>query len=484
MTDPNRTRLLAIVVFAVSMAILAVTSGAPVPSAGNSSLSSPSLSIQGPTLTTQLTVDTRVVVGHYGTRFSGVDLAPTQLLGTSLTQLLTATGIHYVRWPSGKLNDEYDIVTNVIHNPNGTTTPGRTDGQAFVSWCKENGCRAILGVPAETNDSSYAAEEVTYVEQTLHFHPAYWEIGNEPGLWTHYGVPWSQWTTSQNSGITPENFARLVQRIAAAIHSVDPAARIIGLPGTGIGAYGENEWIYDTVKLNGPNLSAVAIHIYPAGHLDGATGNLTDFDQSLLAKGAPDERVPLDRAAITSACPTCHIALIATEYNAASVGAIGDSGTYGEFMEGFDEVPYMASEVAQGLSQNMSNLEIYNFESGFPGALVGPTGAVRPVYYLYSQVLPHLDKRAVATNFSGSLGEFFGIVSTNGTSSMTLLLANANPTANVKVDLLNSGLPLTGGGNAWRFTSAMTEPITWSWSGDTTGYWVVPAESVLLIEVR
>ena len=435
------------------------------------------------TLTTQLSISPTTVIGHAGANFWGVNMAPTQLLGPTQTQQLAPTGISYIRWPSAKLNDQYDITTNLIHNDNGTTTLGRTTPSEFVSWCQSVHCHAILGIPGEINSPTQAAQEVLYVEQVLGFHPAYWEIGNEPGLWTHYDVPWSHWNTGQSFGINASGYAQLVQRYIGAIHGVDPTAPVIGLPGTGIGAYGENEWIFDTVQLNGPNLSAVAIHVYPAGHLTGLTGNLSDFDQSLLSKGSLDSRVPLDKAAIVSACPTCRIQLFATEFNAASVGAINDTGTYGQFMQGFYEVPYVAAEVAQGLLQNVRDMDFYNLEGGFPGALFDHNESARPVYYLFTMMLRHLEPNAVQTTFSGSLGEFYGVASVSGSTSMTLLVANANPSTTIKFGLGGSGFYLEEPGTAWTFTSGMTEPSATTWSGSAPLHWTVPAESVLVINV-
>jgi hypothetical protein len=468
---------------APAQAVVPATSVAP-----PSPTSAQTNSTAGPAPSTAVTITTHVsisktVIGHDTGEFSGVDLSPTQTLGSTLTHMLKATGITYVRWPSGKLNDQYDPIQNVVHYDNGSSSVGRTNLSAFVAWCRSTHCHAILGIPGETNNSSYAAAEVSYVERVLGFHPTFWEIGNEPGLWQHYNIPWSQWGTSQQSGTSPEGYAQIVHRYLSAIHSIDPLAKVLGLPGTGLGAYDESEWVYDTVKLNGPSLAAVAIHVYPAGHLSGLTGNLSQFDQSLSGKSAIDQRVPLDRAAIRSACPRCHLSLFATEYNAASVGSLNDTGTYGQFMQGSDEVPYMAAVVAQGLSHRVSNMDIFNFESGFPGAMVASNGTARPLYYLYSEIFRHLDKNVVQTTFSESLGEFFGSTTTSGNTSMVLLLANANPTTNIKVDLVGSGILLHQSGTAWIFGPGMAQPKERNWSGSVPLYWTVSAESVLLIDI-
>jgi len=438
------------------------------------------------TLDTQLQIDGNIVVGEANREFWGVDLYPQPALTSLENQELVATGIHYVVWPGGKLNDEYDVLTNVVHLPNGTTFSPQTNISEFVAWCKASDCHAILGIPGEINRPNFIASEVEYVEKTLHFHPAYWEIGNEPGLWGEYNIPWNRWSAAQASPTTPEKYAYLVQRYIATIRGIDPKARIIGLSGTGMGAYLEPTWVYDSLRVNKHNISAVALHVYPAGHLTATAGNLTEFDQSLSGKASLDVRVPLVRQAIHSACSTCHPQVIVTEYNAATVGALTGPSNYGTFMDGFDEVPYVAAEVTQGLLDRVRNMDLWTFGSGYPGAMVAPNGTVRPLYYLYATILTQLDVDAVRTSFSGDLGQFYGVASepTSGSApSMTLFLVNANPSTSVDVNLVGSGLPLTTGGSAWTYAQGMTQPVAISWLGQTAGNWTLAPESVVLIEV-
>ena len=53
------------------------------------------------------------------------------------------------------------------------------------------------------NEPAVAAAEVDYVVHTLGFEPSYWELGNEPVNWNHFGVPWAQWNLSQRLNATP-----------------------------------------------------------------------------------------------------------------------------------------------------------------------------------------------------------------------------------------------------------------------------------------
>jgi len=474
----------ALVVVAVLITLIAAAPFPQAAGAGSSKLAAaPS---GGSTVTVQLRIHVGTVLGLANAEFWGSALYPIPQPNSTEAQEWSATGVRYALWPGGKANDGYDVLTNVMYDANGTSSTPRGNLSSFVTWCETTGCHAIIGLPGEINRPNVAAAEVSYIEKTLHFHAAFWEIGNEPGLWRDYKVPWAKWSASKNSSITPLQYANLVHRYIAAIRAIDPKARIIGLPGTGLGTYLESTYVYDTVKVNGQNLSAVALHIYPAGHLGAVNGTLSQFDQSLTGRTSLEGRVPLVREAIRSACAKCHPQVFVTEYNAATVGVLTNTGNYGMFMAGFDEVPYVAAEVTQGLTERVRNMDLWTFAGGYPGAMVASNGSARPLYYLYSTILPQLDLKAVQTNFSAWLGQFFGVASVagvSGSTAMTLLLVNANTTTGVRVDMVGSGFTLNAPTTTWSFASGMSQPVVYGWGGVAPTSWVVGPESVLLVKV-
>jgi hypothetical protein len=437
-----------------------------------------------PTFSTNVSVNPSRVVGYANAEFWGVDLDTTHVLNATETQQLNATGVDYQLWPGGKMNDWLDMLTNTVHYPNGTTASPKEDIQQFAQWCKSTRCHAIIGLPGEINDSVLAASEVGYIEGTLHFHPTFWEIGNEPGLWVDYDLPWSAWTATSAAKVTALQYAILVKGYVTAIHAVDPSARIVGLPGTGLGSYDEPTWVYDTLLVNQHTIAAIGLHVYPAGHLSALTGNLTEFDDALSGKGGIDTRIPLVRQQMAQACRTCHPQLLVTEFNAATVGAVGNVGSYATFMDGFDNVPFVAAGAAQALDHRIRNLDLWDFASGYPGALFASNDTPRPLYYLYSQMFVHLEPTAINTTFSGSLGEFFGIATTatsSGQTHLVLLLANANPTQSVRVHFASLGLPTGTSTVDWRFTSTMGQPTQTTYSGAPPGSITLAAESVVVI---
>jgi hypothetical protein len=476
------TRLRAAIAAAVAIVALAAATAAD--GSGLSRLvsgSSPGTG-SGAVVPATIAIATGRPVGALSPLFWGVDGNVYYRLGPTVTDYVLSTPISLVRWPSGDLTDSYNMTANRVYGDNGTWYSPPTNESDFVRWCRSVHCHAIFGLPAEIDDPVAAAYDVTYTERTLGFFPDYWEIGNEPGAWHHFGLPWDLWNSSQNRNATPLGFARLVQQYVAAVHSVDPTARLIGLSGVGNGEYTERTWIRAVVGLNGPNLTAVGIHVYPAGHALAASGTLDQFYASLGSRGSIADRVPLDRQAIQAACPTCaNLSLFVTEANAATVWGGPVRGTYGAFMAGFPEVPYLAAEVAQAIAQNATSLDLYALDSSYEGSLLnGSSQSPRPAGYLYAQLFPQLGREVLSSAISTAVGGVFAVATANGTGTdVRLLLVNTNTTAAAQFALSGSGFPSSAGW-AWRWASNDTAPVLTEWSIAPSTYTLYP-ESVAIL---
>lgn len=418
--------------------------------------------------------------------FLGVNVLPYASAGSNVTQFLNSTGLRFVRWPGGAIGDGFNYSSNVITRTSGTTYKAPWTTSQFIKWCESFRCEADFQLPGEINDPATAAYYVAYVEQTLGFHPALWEIGNEPALWTEYNVSWSHWGHAATSKITPAGYADLVQRYVAAIHAVDPKAHILGLPGVGTGAYREDLWIADTVAVNGPNLSGVGIHVYPAGRSPVTNGNLSQFYRGLRGGGGIAKRVALDEAAIRQACPSCkHLRIYATEVGSETQGTTGYTSTARAAMEGFPEVPYVAAEVAQGMQEHVAGLDFYSLTSGYPGSIfTSPNGSGRPVADLLGTVLPNVDRYVVPTWVNATPLGVYAVLSRNHAStSFTVFVANANATNGANLSLAGVGLPVAGFGEVWRWTNQSSDPRLLNWSlGSLSSLWI-PPESVVLLKI-
>jgi hypothetical protein len=263
------------------------------------------------------------------------------------------------------------------------------------------------------------------------------------------------------------------------MRAVDPTARFVGLPGTGIGASQETTWIGDTVSVNGPNLSAVAIHVYPAGHGNG-TATLSGFFGSLGGKGSLAIRVPADRAAIRVACPKCGpIALFVTESNAGISGGIWDT-----YMATYPEVPYMSAQLIQAVETGVSNLDLFSFEGAYPGSLFTGSGSAQPIDTLYATVLSHFGTDAYPTRLGTTEQGAYALASVSGNgSTASLLIVNANASTSLTVTTAGAGFPASGPATFWSWNETSSSPKSWSTSGGVPGSITVPPSGVTLISV-
>src|SRR5208282_1546084 len=155
------------------------TSGPPSPSSQLAVAGPPPVTLPNETLTIR-----NQTIGNLS-NFWGAGVNPGYNL-TNVTNETQGTPIDWVVWPAGDVADQYDMVNGTLWT-NGVPATILNDEAQFVTACLAISCHAIFTVPGEINDSAFGAYEVWYTEQVLNFHPAYWEIGNEPYKWEHFG---------------------------------------------------------------------------------------------------------------------------------------------------------------------------------------------------------------------------------------------------------------------------------------------------------
>ena len=411
--------------------------------------------------------------------FWGVDVRPYSSVDAAAASELQATPVSYVVWPGGTVADGYNATANVIYDSNGSTYAPPSNESQFVAWCELVDCHAIVQVPAEIDSPSTAAFYVAYTEDALHFHPDLWEIGNEPARWTHYEVPWSEWSSSQASRISAVGYADLVHRFLPAMRAVDPNLRVLGLPGLGTGGSGESTWIHDTVEENGPNLSGVAIHAYPAGS-GPSNPTLAQFYASLTEGASLPSRVAADRAAILSACSECGpIPVFVTELGSANGG-----GSYATYLGAFPNVPYLAAEVVQAMDLNLSNVDLFAFRSDYGGSWFAANGSVRPDYPLYADLLKQLGPVVVPVTTYGTPGGLFVVGTADPARGYeSLLLSNTNVSSPADLSLAGSGFPFGNSGEAWTWNESSSGPVVQNFTSGLASVWTLPPESVAVLRV-
>jgi hypothetical protein len=408
--------------------------------------------------------------------FWGADARVYYPANATLSQTFNATPLTFVRWPGGAVADAYNLTANRIYGTGGHSTTPASDIHQFAHWCAQLQCGAIVQLPAEIDSPSTAAFEVHYIESVVGFHPAFYEIGNEPAQWNHQGVAWANWTTTQRLNASPASYAAIVHEYVAAVHAVDPTARIIGLPGVGTGGYQETDWIRATVLLNGPNLSAVAIHVYPAGGVNGV-GTAAEFYATLQGPGSLGIRVPADRAAIRNACPHCaDLPLFITELGAGNAG-----GAYAELMGSFADVPYIAAEIADGMIWNVPNIDLFALQGSYGGSILESNAVLSPVGRFYISFLTQLGPGVLRMGSSGLVpGVHLVATRDSERNSYALLAVNTNTTVAQPIHLTGSLFP-PGVGSVREWNLSTAGPSITFYPDGVPSDFVLPPQGVLVV---
>jgi hypothetical protein len=367
--------------------------------------------------------------------FWGVNVEPTQRFTSSDADSVAATPVTYVRFPGGQLGEEFNYTSGVVTSTTGAQTTSLTSTASFVTNCKLFGCKAIMQLPAEIDHPATAAYYASYVVHTLGYQPAYWEFGNDPSGWTHYGQPWSDWKT-RSGNITPLPFANLVQTYITAVLKVDSAAKFIAL-GAGMGGKNYAEaWVKELASVDGHQLSGISVHSY----IIGGPSKPTDAQlfANLNGKYSLTSQVTADRAYIKAACPTCtDLDVFVSEINAA------EDGGYVNLLTSFAGPLYLAAETTQGLANHVSNLDWFCYDCTFNGAWSQKPAQWQMQYYLFSDVMTQLKTKTLTTTVKGP-DTFYGMATYDSTG-LSLLLVNVG-SSSVSAGLSQSGFILNRAG--------------------------------------
>ncbi|MGC2288628.1 MAG: hypothetical protein WA688_02060 [Thermoplasmata archaeon] len=361
----------------------------------------------------------------------GLNVAATHDFNSSDAKLVADTPARFLRFPSGTFTESLNWTSGVLTQPDGVTDHATTTLAAFVGACQQIQCEAILGLPAEIDEPSTAAYYVAYTERTLGFHPAYWEIGNEPSTWSHFGQPWSQWGTP-GTGVTPSQYAVLVEQYIAAIRQVDPSTPILGLAAAEQG--NPTAWIPPLLALDGKELAGISIHAYPAVPTPVLVSPIRYFSSLSYGEYAIPTVVPGYLATIASSCPECSVDLFLTETGTTD----GGTGAYAGYDASFDGALYEAAEVTQLLAQKVENVDWFTFQGGYAGAWVTPAAQPTPTFLLFRDIITQLGSDSLPTTVAGYPG-VYAVATTGAPHGYALLVVNTNVASRVMFDLARAG---------------------------------------------
>jgi hypothetical protein len=469
--------------------------------AAPSALAGP-VSPPGPNVNATLTLGS----GHnLSNLFWGTSVSSRVHLAPNEADLTAGTPVHVVVWPGAFAGDDYDPLANggrgiIWTNGNTQTTPSTNESE-FVTWCESINCTAIFQVPGEDDNPSIAADIVAYtVNRTytgpvweggtevnvtmpgLDFRPAFWEIGNEPALWSYWNEPWGQWNSysvPSASEYAQEEF-NYIRAMDGANTSYVP--KIIGLPGIGKASslQSPSTWIDDVVELNGPNLSGLATHIYPARNLlSGLTGLLQFYNQ--LEATDPSsfaQRVALQWHADVTACThyqcgpdsNASLPLYITE-----VGTSLSHSSFGGYSETFPGVIGMGLEAIQAMSEpntTIASLDLYQSVADTTNSWFDTAYNARPTYTLYTRIFTHLGDEAFPITVNGSNNlSAVATVAPNDGGRRDLFVVNDNITTSTSFStaFLNASSYAFGTIPAPAFDPGAPVEV-WTWNGTTPAY--------------
>ncbi|HEV2316119.1 MAG TPA: hypothetical protein VGV89_00895 [Thermoplasmata archaeon] len=344
------------------------------------------------------------------------------LTDSKLDSYLAATPFTWFRYTMQ--TDQCNISANVVYTDSGgKISPCGFNISAFKTWCysRTPHCQAIVDLPGENNNPVEDLVMARYIVGQVGFQPNYWSIGNEPMLWTHFGIPWSKWTSSDRSTPTPLEYARDVQRAILAVRSVDPGARFIGIQAD---CECSPTWFQQVVKVDGPNISAIAYHTYPSTAL-ATRETLPQFYHPLASSANLLTSYSTVRSSIRGWCARCStLPIFVTEYNAGPGWAPSNwGGTYANAV-------FLAASTVQALRANISMLTVFNLQTyashPYGYSLLNGNDVPGPPALLYSTLLDHLAIGTVLrTPVATTLSNVWSVLSVDS-STASLLIVNAN----------------------------------------------------------
>jgi hypothetical protein len=419
--------------FAVVLALLLFGS-LPMPAASASSPSAGVRATSGNGTITNATLRGGPTIAHTAPTFFGLVATTAQPTGIAtdpgVAAFLNATP--FVSFSYTEDSDQCNITANILWSGNGGFTNGcPLDMSAFKAWCTSRGpsCVSIIDLPGENNNTGEDANMASYIVHTLGFQPTYWALGDEPELWTHYGIPWNQWRSTDATNARMVAYSVELRNVIAAVNAIDPAGKWIGIQ-SDCGQCSLN-YIKTVARIDGPLLSAIAFHTYPSERLTNVS--LAQFFRPLYGHTNISTSYTRIRADIAKQCPTCAtMPIYITEYNS------GPGWGPSNYAGAYENAAFLAASTIQALRANVSMLNVYCLQGSGPGfdwRMMNGTDALGPQGVLYEDLLAKLALGAVeGVSLRSTAKNIWGVITYHG-NAKTFLFVNANVTQAVHLNL-------------------------------------------------
>jgi hypothetical protein len=416
------------------------------------------------------------VGSHLGSPFWGINTADNYAPASQLAlgKFLNSTPITVIRLGGG--DDGYNPTTATEYQapPSGV---GRYTAVSellvnftwFKAWCysRTPHCVWMTYLPGEENNTQAAVHAAQYFHNVLHFVPTYWEFGNEPLAWTHYGLNWTVWSTTDADPVTGIGYATMVHNYIAAVLKLFPTDHFMGIQNS----CACNPTLLTTLaQVDGPELSGMAYHEYP--WLNGSNTSPTQFFGALdSVRAIPNTSAHMELM-VAAGCPTCDkIPISLGEYQA---GPVPDHSPLSTEYPG---APFIAASIIQALENNISTFTIFNIAWLFNTS----NGQIKEQGYLYQRIL---DNMTMGTDYSvqvnaPGVGGAYALLIKNG-SRESLLIVNTNVTRALKLSLLSSVFPIGTIGSYYNYAAYNLLPILHTALLLPSAYTISPEQILLL----
>lgn len=360
-------------------------------------------------------------------------------------------------------------------------------------------CTFILQLPAETNSTGDLLSALHYA-LNLGVHANAYTIGNEPENWLHFNIPWTSWRSTDNSPVTPNQYAAEVKVMAAAIRSVVPGASV------DIESYGcfPHPILNATIEQDGGILNAIGCHWYPSGYIDavGHQTTLQDLYNGLWSggitnttTGAGTTRLFQTRNLIAQYWPGRNLPIWIDEFGIQYgwSASSGDPANWVVYSRLYPDFPYAAGAIAQSMAVNLTQLLYFDLwgQDGGDFNMIGNgvgTGTnaylAYPVYDLYRYFLPNITTGAYYSEAFLPLAfpSYAGFI--RGWDEASQLVVNTNATAGEWVTTaLPAGVNATAGGAAIYWDGTTPVPTVTDYVTVPMTFYLGP-QSVLLVDTN
>jgi hypothetical protein len=377
--------------------------------------------------------------------------APPTSYGHNYWDWVSSYGDQVAEVQSGATAMKLNVLRAGGHNNDNNNPQPFTNDQidTFVVYARAVGAEPILQVPllADASDArptaQTAADMVTYANVTQKYGIKYWEIGNEPDLYSDQGdLP---------TGYTAASYCSDFGTFADAMRAVDPTIQILG-PELSYKYVAGNDWLTPFLTNCGSKVDIVSVHRYPfaaaASTIANAMGDGTQFRSTLTRL-----RTTMNSLGLASK------PLAITEANFSYQGdPTLQTGTaaLGTFYAGM----WVADTMGIALEANVWTMAFWSLdEDYYTGFFTSDTFQPRPAAYAYELLSTHFGPTILnATTVPTGMSAY---ASRDDAAKKTVVLL-INRTADASSQVLG-------------FTNLTVTPSNWSVT--------LPAYALLLIEL-